>query len=102
MVIIRNKKRKYAVELDDEAAMEIEEKNTIVDKISSKYLLTLINALPEGYRLIFNMFAIEGYSHQEISDELNISVGTSKSNLSRARAILQEKILNIYGEVKIR
>jgi RNA polymerase sigma-70 factor (ECF subfamily) len=52
--------------------------------------------------LVFNLYAIEGYSHKEISDELGISVGTSKSNLSRARAILQEKIRNIYGSAIVR
>jgi RNA polymerase sigma-70 factor (ECF subfamily) len=49
--------------------------------------------------MVFNLYAIEGYSHQEISEALGISLGTSKSNLSRARAILQEKIKKIYGTV---
>lgn len=74
----------------------------IFENLTCQELVGLIQTLSPQYRLVFNLYAIEGYSHQEISDELNISVGTSKSNLSRARAILQEKILNIYGEVKIR
>lgn len=74
----------------------------IFENLTCKELVGLIQTLSPQYRLVFNLYAIEGYSHQEISDELNISVGTSKSNLSRARAILQEKILNIYGEVRIR
>ena len=52
----------------------------------------LIDALPEGYKMVFVMFAIEGYKHQEISKILNISEGTSKSQLFKARKMLQEKI----------
>lgn len=55
-------------------------------------LLNIIRELPPKYRIIFNLFAIEGYSHKEISKMVNISEGTSKSNLSRARAILQRRV----------
>ena len=55
-------------------------------------LLDIIRELPPKYRMVFNLFAIEGYSHKEISDMLSISEGTSKSNLSRARIILQKKV----------
>ncbi len=55
-------------------------------------LLKMIQSLPDGYRLVFNMFAIEGYSHEEIAAELGISVGTSKSQLSRARQSLQRML----------
>lgn len=55
-------------------------------------LLNIIRELPPKYRVIFNLFAIEGYSHREISKMINISEGTSKSNLSRARVILQRKV----------
>ncbi|MEN8158389.1 MAG: sigma-70 family RNA polymerase sigma factor [Bacteroidota bacterium] len=71
----------------------------IFDRLMCQELVDLIQTLSPRYRMVFNLYAIEGYSHQEISDELGISVGTSKSNLSRARAILQEKIQKIYGEV---
>ena len=86
----KNKKRKYAVELDDENAMEIKDQDHIVEGINSKFLLTLVQKLPEGYRVIFNMFAIEGYSHKEIAEELGISINTSKSQYSRARTFLQK------------
>jgi len=59
----------------------------------AEYLLFLIGQLPVGYRTVFNLYAIEGYKHHEISDLLNISEGTSKSQLSKARRILQEHIL---------
>jgi RNA polymerase sigma-70 factor (ECF subfamily) len=59
--------------------------------LETQDLLAMIQNLPSGYRTIFNMYAIEGYSHKEISTKLDISEGTSKSQLSRARAILKEK-----------
>lgn len=55
----------------------------------------LIDELPEGYRLVFVMYAIEGYKHAEISKELGISEGTSKSQLFKARQILQQKIIKL-------
>ena len=65
-------------------------------------MVGLIQTLSPRYRLVFNLYAIEGYSHQEISETLGISTGTSKSNLSRARAILQDKIKTMYGSAIIR
>ena len=88
----KNKKRKFAVELDSKDAMEIKLDNNIVEGITNKFLLTLINNLPAGYRLVFNMFAIEGYSHKEIAEELSITVNTSKSQFARARAYLQKEL----------
>lgn len=58
-------------------------------------LMNLIQQLSAGYKLVFNLYAIEGYSHKEIADQLGISEGASKSQLSRARSILKEKILKI-------
>lgn len=66
--------------IDSDKSLEVEE------------LLKMIQELPEGYRVIFNMYAIDGYTHKEIADKLNISEGTSKSQLSRARAYLQKKL----------
>jgi RNA polymerase sigma-70 factor (ECF subfamily) len=62
-------------------------------------LLDIIRELPPKYRMVFNLFAIEGYSHKEISQIVNISEGTSKSNLSRARIILQKKV-SLYTGLK--
>ena len=85
----------------DDVKGEINEKTDdgIFSKLTSEELVLLIQTLSPKYRMVFNLYAIEGYSHQEISEELGISVGTSKSNLSRARGILQKKIRNIYGSV---
>lgn len=79
-----------------------EAEDEIFSNLTSRELVELIQTLSPKYRLVFNLYAIEGYSHKEISEELGISIGTSKSNLSRARAVLQEKIKNIYGSAIIR
>lgn len=69
--------------------------------ISIEYLMKIIQELPDRYRLVFNLNVIDGFSHQEIADLLSISVGTSKSNLSRAKMILKDKIETISGNNKI-
>ncbi len=61
-------------------------------------LLRLVGQLPDGYRTIFNLYAIEGYTHQEIANELGISEGTSKSQLSRARLWLQTSLVKLERE----
>lgn len=58
-----------------------------------KFLMECIQNLPVGYRLVFNMYAIEGYSHKEIAEELNITEGTSRSQYSRAKSMLEKKLL---------
>lgn len=62
------------------------------EKISLDYLLQIIHELPDQYRIVFSLYVLDGYSHQEISEMLNITTGTTKSNLFRARLILKEKI----------
>lgn len=62
------------------------------DDIDLDFLLKIIQELPDRYRLVFNLYALDGYSHKEIAEMLSVSVGTSKSNLARARLILKEKI----------
>ncbi len=64
--------------------------------IDAHELLRFVQELSPKYRIVFNLYAIEGYSHKEISDLLGISEGTSKSNLSRARDILKEKVNKYY------
>lgn len=67
---------------------------TAIQNISHEELLNMIAELPDGFRTVFNMYVIEGYSHKEIADELQISEATSRSQLLRARALLQQKIKN--------
>lgn len=71
----------------NEPALEIDEEILSVD-----YLLDIIQELPDRYRQVFNLYALDGFSHKEISEMLQKSTGTSKSNLARARMILKEKI----------
>jgi len=74
-------------DIPDEVIVDVDD-----DEISLDFLLNLINELPDRYRLVFNLYALDGYSHKEISEMLLIAEGTSKSNLARARAILKQKI----------
>jgi RNA polymerase sigma factor (sigma-70 family) len=60
------------------------------NNVDSKQLYHIINQLPEGYKIVFNLYAIEGYTHKDIASELGISEGTSKSQLARARKLLQK------------
>ncbi len=82
----------YVKDIDE--AWDIGQPADALMQLSAHEIEELIAAMPLGYRTIFNLYAIEGYSHQEISKILNISEGTSKSQLSRARALLQTKIKN--------
>jgi RNA polymerase sigma-70 factor (ECF subfamily) len=72
-----------------DVSVEIED-----DDISLDFLLKIIQELPDRYRLVFNLYVLDGYSHKEVANMLNITTGTSKSNLARARSILKEKIEN--------
>jgi RNA polymerase sigma factor (sigma-70 family) len=65
---------------------------TLTDHLEAEDLIQLVNELPAGYRVIFNMYAIDGYSHKEIAASLGISENTSKSQLSRARTYLQKML----------
>jgi RNA polymerase sigma-70 factor (ECF subfamily) len=81
-------------EIPDEVVVDVEE-----DELSLDFLLNLIHELPERYRLVFNLYVLDGYSHREISEMLRIAEGTSKSNLARARGILKQKI-EAYQQVQ--
>jgi RNA polymerase sigma factor (sigma-70 family) len=92
--------------------VDVEEIDLPVDEISLSaihfsQLLEMIQSLPQGCQIVFNLFAIEGYNHKEIAELLGISEGTSKSQYSRARTLLQEKLLKEssyfarYGEGKL-
>ena len=79
------------------------ENESIISSMGYQELLELIQELPTGCQVIFNLFAIEGYKHHEIAKQLEISEGTSKSQYSRAKSILIQKIMNQeqsrYGEL---
>ena len=71
---------------------------TILDRLSERDIIASIQLLPPSYRIVFNLFVIEGYRHEEIAHQLNISVGTSKSNLAIARSKLQRILTQDQGE----
>lgn len=73
--------------IPEEESIELDDEN-----ISLDYLLSIIQELPERYRLVFSLYVLDDYSHKEIAEMLDITTGTTKSNLARARQILKEKI----------
>lgn len=83
----------------EDVNIKYEQTHTIETDFEVNDIQQLIDALPEGYKMVFVMYAIEGYKHQEISKILNISEGTSKSQLYKARKMLQEKVkeLNMFS-----
>ncbi|MCB0846232.1 MAG: sigma-70 family RNA polymerase sigma factor [Bacteroidetes bacterium] len=69
-----------------------------VKNLAEAEIMDLVQQLPPSYRIVFNLFVVEGYKHEEISQKLGISVGTSKSNLAKARMKLKLMLQSIYGE----
>lgn len=95
-VVINNVLQKYRTEgifeivhenIPDTPSVEVDD-----EMVSMEYLVSIIQQLPDRYRLVFNLYVVDDYSHKEISEMLNITIGTSKSNLARARMILKDKI----------
>jgi RNA polymerase sigma-70 factor (ECF subfamily) len=85
------KKRHFDIVREDQIADEaIDEVEHI--EIPLDDLLQMVQELPDQYRLVFSLYVLDGYSHKEIGEQLSISDGTSKSNLARARKILQKKV----------
>jgi RNA polymerase sigma-70 factor, ECF subfamily len=80
--------------IDDESYFE-ESFNNIESQFSVDDIQSLIDNLPDGYKMVFNLYCIEGYKHQEIAKMLNINEGTSKSQLSHARKMLQTQITKL-------
>lgn len=82
----------------DAAVEEASVRETATSQLSHEELIALVQRLPPSYRMVFNLYVIDGYSHEEIAEQLNISVGTSKSNLSRAREHLRTWLLKLNHE----
>ncbi len=85
----------YMQQSDVDEAYNISHQSYALEKISQKEIIAVLNNMAPGYRTVLNLFAIEGYSHAEIAEMLEISEGTSKSQLSRARAIFIQTWLNL-------
>jgi RNA polymerase sigma-70 factor (ECF subfamily) len=90
--VLQKYRKKRTFDIPNE--QQIEDAEVEIEQISIPldYLLKIIQELPDRYRLVFNLYVMDGYSHKEIGEMLGISDGTSKSNLARARGILKTKV----------
>lgn len=86
---LRKKTKGYEFIDDNKDVEEEKTDKTVLEKINFEALIKMISQLPEGARMVFNLYALEGFTHKEIAEELDITPGTSKSQYKRARAMLQ-------------
>lgn len=100
LTYLRRNKALY-LETDLEVVTGSPDYQALDSALQEEDLLTIIQELPTGYKMVFNMYAIDGYSHKEIAEQLGITEATSKSQLSRARVHLQ-KLLVAYGHSTIK
>jgi RNA polymerase sigma factor (sigma-70 family) len=96
----KNYKHQFTTDLDNGIIQVSSGGEDALDRISYEEIIRSIQDLTPGYRAVFNLFVIEGFSHEEISDQLGISIGTSKSNLAKARRQLQ-KILFQQNQIQV-
>ena len=93
------RRKTYLQPISEQEENTLEGKSlSILDKLAERDIIQLIQQLSPGYRTVFNMYVIEGYTHKEIGEMLGISEGTSKSQLSRAKVILQEIVKDFIDE----
>ena len=85
-----NKQRHLHVNFDDIEEMKGSAGSDVIKDLAAEEINEIINQLPEGYRLVFNLFVVDGFSHKEIADMLSISEGTSKSQLFKAKSMLMK------------
>lgn len=96
--IRKNKKTKFDSSLDD-VEYKLENNDYTLEQMAAEDILKLVEEMPTGYRTVFNMFAIEGFSHKEIADRLEITENTSKSQFKRARTYLMKSLEKLqYGQ----
>ncbi|NID10395.1 RNA polymerase sigma factor [Fibrivirga algicola] len=98
MFLRKNKSLRKEIPIDN--VVEEPDYQWADENLQTDDLLRLVAQLPDGYRTVFNLYAIEGYSHAEIAALTGISEGTSKSQLSRARALLQQKVRTLEADSK--
>ena len=88
----KNLKYRYHVDIEDYVSVEIGITSFKEDFFTSDELYKVLNELPTGYRMVFNLYAVEGYKHKEIAEMLGIDTNTSKSQYSRAKAVIRDKL----------
>ena len=96
----KNHKHQFTTDLDNGVIQVASHAEDALDRISYEEIIRSIQDLTPGYRTVFNLFIIEGFTHEEISEKLGISIGTSKSNLAKARRQLQ-KILFQQNQIQV-
>ena len=89
------KDKKNSIEIPIEAACNEPVDDSVMDNLNAEEIIKLINSLPVNYRYTFSLFEIEGYSHDEIAQQLGITASTSRTNLTRAKEMLRKMILTI-------
>lgn len=94
----RNQKKHYFHSDVDDLYEGVEDVMFREDSFTQAELLKTLSEMPPGYKMVFNLFEVEGYSHKEIAEMLDVSVNTSKSQLSKARKMLQRRLLALYDE----
>ena len=99
--VLQQYRKETFLNIVDENVPEEIEVEVDSDGVSSEFLIKIIQELPDRYRLVFNLYVLDGFSQQEIAEQLNINIVTSKSNLSRAKLILKEKIESQTGTKKM-
>jgi RNA polymerase sigma-70 factor (ECF subfamily) len=95
----KNLKYRYHVDIEEFVSMETGTSSFEEDFFNSEELIRVLNELPAGFRMVFNLYAVEGYKHKEIGEMLGIDTNTSKSQYSRAKAALRSK-LETLGKLK--
>jgi len=93
----RNKKHKQHFDVDDLREKSPGECNITDLEFTREEMLKVISGLPPGYRMVFNLYALEGYKHKEIAKEMGIDINTSKSQYSRAKKIIQCRLMRMKG-----
>lgn len=98
-IALRHLSRRKAIQTEsiDDAYYIFDKDSDIISDLSQKELLELLLKLPNGYRVVFNMYVLEGYNHKEISEKLNIGESTSRSQLAKAKNTLRKLIAEING-----
>ncbi len=91
----KNLKHRYFLDISQAYDIADQEPITLDKKYSVEDLMKVINTLPQGYKMVFNLYAVEGYKHKEIAEMLQIDVNTSKSQFLRAKRIILEKLRSI-------
>jgi RNA polymerase sigma factor (sigma-70 family) len=94
---LRKKKLQFAGADVADYSNQLPNNEDVLSMLSAKEIVQLIQQLPEGYRVVFNLFMVEGYSHQEIAEQLSIAESTSKSQLHKARHALQRRITELIS-----